>query len=160
MGTIADKLVYLGGTKTALRDAINAVGGTLGTSDPFRSYATELYEKIFIPGLFANGEQGAWYDPSDLSTLFQDAAGTTPVTASGQPVGRMLDKSGRGNHATQTVSASRPTYQTDGTLRWLAFDGVDDSLAVPISAIDVTKNQLIVIGALRSATKPFQAFLA
>ena len=38
-------------------------------------------------------DQGLWYDPSDLSTLFQDAAGTTPVTAVEQPVGLMLDKS-------------------------------------------------------------------
>ena len=42
---------------------------------------------------FAAGEQGAWYDPSDLTTLFQDSAGTTPVTAVEQPVGLMLDKS-------------------------------------------------------------------
>jgi len=40
-----------------------------------------------LPGLLA------WYDPSDLSTLFQDAAGTTPVTSAGDPVGLMLDKS-------------------------------------------------------------------
>ena len=45
------------------------------------------------PLLFSSGEQGFWYDPSDMSTLFQDAAGTTPVTAVGQPVGLMLDKS-------------------------------------------------------------------
>ena len=43
--------------------------------------------------LFATGEQGAWYDPSDLTTLFQDSAGTTPVTAAGQSVGLLLDKS-------------------------------------------------------------------
>ena len=42
---------------------------------------------------FLKGEQGAWYDPSDLTTLFQDSAGTTPVTAVEQPVGLMLDKS-------------------------------------------------------------------
>ncbi|SFQ45651.1 hypothetical protein SAMN05216229_1234 [Geopseudomonas sagittaria] len=42
--------------------------------------------------LFALGEQGVIYDPSDLSTLWQDSAGTTPVTAAGQPVGLMLDK--------------------------------------------------------------------
>lgn len=48
-------------------------------------------------------------DPSDLSTLFQDAAGTTPVTAPGQPVGRILDKSGNGFHATAS-GTSRPTY--------------------------------------------------
>ncbi len=43
--------------------------------------------------LFLAGEPGAWYDPSDLSTLYQDAAGTTPVTAVGQTVGLVLDKS-------------------------------------------------------------------
>lgn len=78
--------------------------------------------------LFAGGKQGIWYDPSDKSTLFQDAAGTIPVTANGDPVGMMKDKSGNGNHAKQTLSASRPTYQTDGVLHWLAFDGVDDYL--------------------------------
>ena len=58
--------------------------------------------------LFQYGEQGTWYDPSDLTTLFQDSAGTTPVTAVEQPVGLMKDKSGRGNHAFQTTSANRP----------------------------------------------------
>lgn len=43
--------------------------------------------------LFEGGVQGAWYDPTDFSTLFQDAAGTTPVTAVEQAVGLMLDKS-------------------------------------------------------------------
>ena len=42
--------------------------------------------------LFAASEPGGWYDPSDLTTLFQDAAGTTPVTAVEQPVGLVLDK--------------------------------------------------------------------
>ena len=78
--------------------------------------------------LFSNGEQGAWYDPSDLTTLYQDSAGTTPVAADGDPVGLMLDKSGNGNHASQSVAASRPIYRTDGTLHWLKFDGVDDRL--------------------------------
>ena len=46
--------------------------------------------------LFSGGAPGAWYDPSDYGatgTLFQDSAGTTPVTAVEQPVGLMLDKS-------------------------------------------------------------------
>jgi len=46
-----------------------------------------------IRKLFSNGEQGFAYDPNDLSTMFQDAAGTVPVTAAGQPVGLILDKS-------------------------------------------------------------------
>jgi hypothetical protein len=53
-----------------------------------------IYGGVFTPAsLFANGEQGAWYDPSDLTTLFQDSAGTTPVTGVEQFVGLMLDKS-------------------------------------------------------------------
>jgi len=46
-----------------------------------------------IKSIFATGEQGFAYDPNDLSTLYQDAAGTIPVTAAEQPVGLMLDKS-------------------------------------------------------------------
>lgn len=50
-----------------------------------------------IGGLWRNGEQGAWYDSSDLSTMFQDPAGTTPVymPGQGQPdpwIGLQLDK--------------------------------------------------------------------
>lgn len=79
--------------------------------------------------LFSGGQQGAWYDPSDLNTLFQDSAGTTPVTAVDQPVGLMLDRSGRGNHVLQATAGSRPLYKIDGTGRpYLQFDGVDDSL--------------------------------
>jgi hypothetical protein len=44
-----------------------------------------------------------------MSTLFQDSAGSMPVTAVEQPVGRMLDKSGNGNHATQATGSLKPT---------------------------------------------------
>lgn len=46
-----------------------------------------------IPQVFRGGEQGFVFDPNDLSTMYQDAAGTVPVTAVGQPVGLILDKS-------------------------------------------------------------------
>lgn len=63
----------------------------------------------FSPALlFAAGEVGAWYDPSDLTTMFQDSAGSTPVTAVEQPVGLIRDKSGRANHASQATLGSRP----------------------------------------------------
>jgi hypothetical protein len=69
----------------------------------------QLLGGAFSPAiLFGTSDQGVWYDPSDYSTLFQDSAGTTPVTALEQPVGRMLDKSGKGNHATQPTATSRP----------------------------------------------------
>ena len=83
-----------------------------------------------IRKMFHNGAQGFAYDPNDLTTLYQDAAGTIPVTAEGQPVGLMKDKSGRNNHAFQTVSASRPILQRNATTGayYLAFDGSDDFL--------------------------------
>lgn len=78
--------------------------------------------------LFKDGKQGVIYDPSDKSTLFQDVAGTVPVTKDGDPVALMRDKSGNGNHATMGVSTARPIYRTDGILHRLTFDGVDDYL--------------------------------
>lgn len=77
--------------------------------------------------LFA-GTQGVWYDPSDLSTVFQDAAGTI-AGAVDQPVGRILDISGNGNHASQAVSGDRPTLRSSGGLYWLEFvTGYNDEL--------------------------------
>ncbi len=100
----------------------------------------------FPRSLFAAGEQGIWLDPSDFSTLFQDSAGTTPVTALGQPVGKILDKSGRGNHASQTTSASRPTLQQDSNgLYYLSFDGTDDGMATP--SIDFTATDKMTVWA-------------
>ena len=81
--------------------------------------------------LFLGGEVGAWWDPSDITTLFQDSAGTVPVTASGQPVGRISDKSGRGNHLTQPTAGARPTYIDTAGLKSLQFDGVDDWMISP-----------------------------
>ena len=78
--------------------------------------------------LFAGGKQGVWYDLSDKSTLFQDVAGTIPVTTDGDPVGTVLDKSDNNNHATQTVSAARPVYK-DNPAR-LSLDKVDDAIVI------------------------------
>lgn len=57
--------------------------------------------------LFASSEQGVWYDPSDFSTMFQDSTGTTPVTAVGQPVGLILDKS-------KGLALGTPIFTEDG----------------------------------------------
>ena len=45
-----------------------------------------------IANLFSNGEQGVWYDPSDLTTMRQTGASGLPAII-GQPVGLMFDKS-------------------------------------------------------------------
>ena len=45
--------------------------------------------------LFEKGEVGAWFDPTEISTLFQDSAGVSGVSAAGQVAGLALDKSKR-----------------------------------------------------------------
>ena len=60
--------------------ATSAVTETVQAFDPIR--------------LFSASEPGVWYDPTDMSTLFQRAGiSYVPVTAPNQPVGLMLDKS-------------------------------------------------------------------
>jgi hypothetical protein len=99
---------------------------------------------IWTPArLFANSELGAWYDPSDMSTLFQDSAGTIPVTALDDPVGRMLDKSGNGHHATQTDNAKRPLLKEASGYRYLLFDGSNDCLFT--SAINLTSTDKLSV---------------
>jgi hypothetical protein len=46
-----------------------------------------------VLALFAGGVVGLWFDPNDITTLFQDTAGTTQITAPGQTTALMLDKS-------------------------------------------------------------------
>lgn len=60
-----------------------------------------------ISDLFAQGQQGFWLPFTDFASLSQDSAGTLPYTALEQPVGRVLDRSGRGNHASQVTSTAR-----------------------------------------------------
>ena len=84
--------------------------------------------------LFASGEQGAWYDPSDLTTVFQPD-GTTPTVpwvsgtvTDANRVGKLVDKSRASGHdLIQTSSAKCPTLISAGGLYYLDFDG-DDGL--------------------------------
>jgi hypothetical protein len=68
---------------------------------------------------------GMWLDPSDPVTGFQDSAGTTAGVIN-SPIGRRLDKSGRGNHVTQGTAAARPLWKVNGTVFSDLCDGTDD----------------------------------
>lgn len=81
----------------------HCIGGSMSTVDlrgrfwtsptvTFLAVSMQSYTRL-IHDLFSNNEQGFAYDPNDLSTMYQDATGTIPVTAAGQPVGLVLDKS-------------------------------------------------------------------
>lgn len=93
--------------------------------------------------LFGAGEQGAWYDPSDLDALFQDSDGLVPVTAANQPVGLMLDKSGRNHHAVQVDLGLRPILRDIGGLRYLEFNGIDSFMVT--DAIDLTATPTLTV---------------
>lgn len=80
--------------------------------------------------LFSNNEQGFFYDPNDLSTMYQDAAGTVAVLLTGQPVAYIKDLSGNNNHAKQLDSSKRPLLSS--IPYFLDYDNVDDELGVDI----------------------------
>ncbi|SFM71655.1 hypothetical protein [Marinobacter pelagius] len=75
--------------------------------------------------LFANGEQGAFYLP-EPQYLYQDSAETIPVTADGDPVGLMLDKSQGLRLGTEQVANGGFDADTDWTKEsvWTIAGGV------------------------------------
>lgn len=84
-----------------------------------------------IAGLFSAGQQGFWLPFTDFASLTQDSAGTLPYTALEQPVGRVLDRSGRGNHASQVTSTARgkvsaAVVSPPTRPYYLQLDGTDD----------------------------------
>jgi hypothetical protein len=81
------------GDSVSTVDGDGLVWDSVSTNFPGVSWETGTTSSFNPADLFFYGEEGAWYDPSDLTTMFQDRAGTTPVTADGQTVGLILDKS-------------------------------------------------------------------
>jgi len=67
----------------------------------------------FNPDSLFVGNVGWIYDVSDLSTMFQDIAGTVPVTGAGQRVGLHLDLSGNSIHRFAVTDEGRPTIEVD-----------------------------------------------
>jgi hypothetical protein len=119
------------------------------TGSTYRLRGTGAYElTIFYPtALFTSGEKGVWFDANDRSTLFQDAAGTIPVTAVGQKVGKWLDKSGNNNHATQSNTALQPTYQIDNEGNPnVTFSGSYTQLVTPPINFTTTAQMMAAIG--------------
>lgn len=91
-----------------------------------------------VRALFAGAAGGMW-DMTDIAALSQDAAGTVPVAAYGDPIGRVADLSGNGNHLVQATAGARPAWSADGALP----DGVDDNLAV--GSLDLSACDKVVV---------------
>lgn len=70
------------------------------------------------------GATGFWCDARVTDGLWQDAAGTVPVTSDGDPVGR-IECSGSNVALVQATAASRPLWREGGGMPYLEFGGDD-----------------------------------
>jgi hypothetical protein len=77
-----------------------------------------------LPGIVA------WFDAADPATRYQLSSLTTPAAADTDPVGGLVDKSGRGRHATQATAGLRPILKLaiQNSLPGIRGDGADDEL--------------------------------
>lgn len=92
------------------------VGAGGGGADPL----------LAAKALFLSGEQGYIYDPSVLSSMYQDLGPTTPAVVD-SPVGHRRDLSGNNCHWTATGTTTRPILRFAGGFYYLEWDGVNDS---------------------------------
>lgn len=126
--SIADKLTLLNNTKASLRTALN-----LSEEVPFSEYVDYIptIVTLWTPDeLFKEGQKGFWYEPNDITTVFKDVNGISPVIANNDPIGLMKDKSPNTVNAVQPVSSRRPSYRQSPPRFYL--DRVDDELVVTI----------------------------
>jgi hypothetical protein len=77
----------------------------------------------------------AWYDFSNVSTLFQDTARTTPITTDGQEILGATDLSGTDKHLNGGTTG--PTYETDvkNGLSVGRGNGTDSSMVFTIDTV-------------------------
>jgi hypothetical protein len=104
-------------------DAGNAYAGI--ANDTTLSF-TAVAAGSFTP---ADITTAGWWDFSDTSALWQDAARTTPVTANNDPIGSADDKSGNSRHIT-AAGASRPLYKTAVPHALFADDSLSDTFTM------------------------------
>ncbi len=106
------------------------------TTEWQRFDATSAFSRFFEMATLGGGNLTSTSRPARTvyawHPQFEIGESPTAYQKNGETVG------GPGNHATQSTSAARPIYRTDGVLHWLQFDGVDDGLL--FSAGDLSGN--------------------
>lgn len=117
--------------------AANAVEGTYTLTVTHPIIGSNTFTKVLtlptananpISGLFNSGEKGIYFDLNDLSTMYQDAAGTIPVTAIGQNVGCIKSKYGNFQWKRDTIDNQAKLYKDSVTgANYILNDGIDDA---------------------------------
>lgn len=113
------------------------MAGVYGAPDPL----------LAAKALFLAGEQGYIYDPSVLSSMFQDLGPTTAAVVD-SPVGHRRDLSGNNCHWTATGTTTRPILRFSGGFYYLDWDGVNDSGQTD-SNIDFSAGEVTYIAGVR-----------
>lgn len=117
LGTATFAYINIGTTQAAVDITQVTMSATGTASFVFVATATTVF--VALVNNNNNNATASWDNVSvrevinlaTEATMFQDSAGTIPVTGPEQPVGLILDKSGRGNHAYQATSTKRPTLR-------------------------------------------------
>jgi hypothetical protein len=105
-----------------------------------------VFNKSWSP--YDLGALRAWYDFGDRTTIFTDTARTTLVSADGQTIKGVTDKSGLGNHLSEgtvpptfkdAIQGGRGISRFDSTDQLLGPSGATGSLAIhgPVTIIVV-----------------------
>ena len=100
----------------------------------------------------------AWLRPDDLSGLFQDSAGTIPVTADGQPVGYARNYGSAAANFLQPTDAARPVYRMLNGYPWIQGNGVNQFLQIDFGEVIAQPNTIsssLLFNASGSAEKVY-----
>jgi hypothetical protein len=97
-----------------------------------------LAAALFVPTDIAGCK--AWYDFSDITSLWEAASLTDQVDVDGDSIVSVTDKSGAANHLAVSIVFNTPLYKT-GIINGLSvarFDGSNDQLTSPVIATDAS----------------------
>lgn len=119
-------------------------------ADPYATVAPPTTDPALTAPTQISGLWG-WWDFSDATKMFTTSGGGTNVASNNDPIGRIEDKSGLGNHALNATSAQRPWYKTgvqnSKSAALFAADGGVDHLS---TTGDITSANMTVIAVIRT----------
>jgi len=121
---------FIGKNVVPAAAAINSAASGLWTVREAEGFKRAGTWPVLAPGGVAAGLQ-LWLDASDANTLYDATTGGSLVAADGG-VARWEDKSGNGNHATQSTAANRPARRSSvvNSCDAIDFDGSNDGFLV------------------------------
>ena len=101
-------------------------------------------QSVWLPSsLYVSGEKGTWFNPSVLTGVFTDTAGTTQAVVN-DPVARVNDLSGNASNATQATLGSRPLFgrvPANGRKNLITYsEQLDITSAWSVANVSITPN--------------------